>query len=75
MDEWGSKIRTADIYFRGAAAGRISEAANRYGDWLGEHAAAAILTGDQLNEAAAAYDTAVATMVPAPTVVANRLKV
>ncbi|ALL56258.1 PPE family protein [Mycobacterium haemophilum DSM 44634] len=75
VDEWVSKIRTADLYFRGPAAGRISVAANQYGHWLTEHAAAATRTGDQLDEAAAAYDTAVATMVPAPTVVANRLKV
>ncbi|ALL56204.1 PPE family protein [Mycobacterium haemophilum DSM 44634] len=58
--------------FVGPAANKFMEAATKYMDWLDEHAGTAAKTAGFLNEAARAYDKAVASMTPYTSIGVNR---
>ncbi|ALL56300.1 PPE family protein [Mycobacterium haemophilum DSM 44634] len=71
-EQWVAQISATEELFKGKAARQFIDAAGRYGDWLTRHARTAGATAESLGQAAEAYDTAVRSMVPTSTIVANR---
>ncbi|WP_197079870.1 PPE family protein [Mycobacterium haemophilum] len=71
-EQWVAQISATEELYKGKAASQFLDAAGRYGDWLAGHARTAGATAESLGQAARAYDTAVESMVPTSTIVANR---